>query len=94
MPIDIEFSRANKRALVLPAELAADVEIEYWDAHANRELALLHRPTRTLVEADVLFNLPAREQYSRTGEDPAAGAWTRFALHFTTEGKGQQRFMW
>jgi hypothetical protein len=39
-------------------------------AHTNDELVLHHAPTGTLVEADMLFNLPPKEQYSRAGGLP------------------------
>ena len=31
-----------------------------------QDIAFLHAPTKTLIEADLLFNLPPTEQYSRT----------------------------
>lgn len=93
--IDYEFSAANKRSLALPDELTRDLDVEYWDAHANREISFLHKPSRTLIEADVLFNLPAREQYSKTGESATSGLWTRLFMHMgTVQGRGQQRFLW
>ena len=36
--------------------------------HTNHELVAIHHPSKTLLEADMLFNLPASEQYSRTKE--------------------------
>jgi len=36
--------------------------------HTNHELVAIHHPSKTLLEADLLFNLPAKEQYSRTKE--------------------------
>ncbi|KAI5856297.1 hypothetical protein BZA05DRAFT_197605 [Tricharina praecox] len=96
VPIDFEYARGNKE-LKLPEELAREVDVEYWDGHASKEIVLLHKPSRTLVQADLFFNLPAREQYSRSGEDASKGWPTRIAQHFmnTTPGhKGQQRFIW
>jgi len=95
--IDFEYSKENKATLKLPEELAREVEVEYWDGHANKEIVFLHKPSRTLVEADLLFNLPATEQFSRSGEDPSSGCSTKISLSFlnTTPGqKGQQRFLW
>lgn len=97
VPFDYEFTRANKHELKLPEELAREFEIEYWDGHSNKELVFLHKPSRTLIEADLLFNLPAREQYSKTGEDPTKGVFNKLMLHFTNTKpghKGQQRFIW
>jgi hypothetical protein len=36
-------------------------------SHVNDELIAIHHPTGTMLEADILFNLPATEQYSRAG---------------------------
>jgi hypothetical protein len=95
--IDYEFNKANKRQLKLPDELMQEFEVEYWDGHASKELAFLHKPSRTLIEADLLFNLPAREQYSMSGEDPTKGVFTKLMSYFTNTRvghKGQQRFLW
>jgi hypothetical protein len=47
-----------------------EIEIYRVSAHTNDELVLFHRPTSTLLEADMLFNLPPTEQYSRNGGLP------------------------
>jgi len=97
VPVDFEFTKENKNSLMLPDELAREVDVEYWDGHSSREIVLLHKPSRTMVEADLLFNLPASEQYSRTGENAGKGWATRLAHFFmnTTPGhKGQQRLNW
>lgn len=36
----------------------------------NHELVAVHHPSGTLIEADMLFNLPCNEQYSRSGGLP------------------------
>ncbi|KAL7270806.1 hypothetical protein RUND412_006469 [Rhizina undulata] len=93
--IDYEFTRENKHAIQLPAEITDEFEIEYFDGHANKEIAFLHKPDRTLIEADLLFNLYAHEQYCKSGEDPTSGVWTKIMHYFTNiHGKGQQRFIW
>jgi hypothetical protein len=97
VPIDYEFTAANKRSIKLPEEFAQDLEVEYWDSHASKEITLLHKPSKTLIEADLLFNLPATEQYSNAKESATSGIWTKIATAFmnTKPGsKGQQRFMW
>lgn len=97
VPVDFELSRDNKATVTLPDEFTRDCEIELFDGHPNREIALLHRPSRTLIQADLVFNLPAREQFSRSGLDPASGLLTRLATYITNirpESKGQQRFLW
>ena len=36
--------------------------------HTNHELVAIHHPSKTLLEADLMFNLPAKEQFSRSKE--------------------------
>ncbi|KAI5861075.1 hypothetical protein GGS23DRAFT_598952 [Durotheca rogersii] len=89
---------------VVDDEFAADFDVEYVAAHPNREIVLLYKPDRVLVEADLLFNLPAVEQYSRVPAAAAApreGALRRLANRIfealnTTAGaaRGTKRFLW
>ena len=39
----------------------------YFSGFQKKDVAFLHVPSRTLIEADLLFNLPSREQFSLTG---------------------------
>lgn len=97
VPVDFELSRDNKATVKLPDEFARDCEIELFDGHPNREIAVLHRPSRTLIQADLMFNLPAHEQFSRSGLDPSTGLLTRLATYITNTQPGhlgQQRFLW
>lgn len=47
-----------------------EISIHRVSSHTNDELVLFHKPTSTLLEADMLFNLPPNEQYSRNGGLP------------------------
>ncbi|EGO03479.1 hypothetical protein SERLA73DRAFT_174974 [Serpula lacrymans var. lacrymans S7.3] len=38
----------------------------YFSGHSNKDVAFLHTASKTLIQADLLFNLPAREQYSKS----------------------------
>ncbi|KAK3363489.1 hypothetical protein B0T25DRAFT_43873 [Lasiosphaeria hispida] len=98
-PFAVVFTPANKREVSIGADFDADFEFEYVDAHANRELVFLYKPDRVLIQADLMFNLPAIEQYSRVPEadKPKLGLLARFFVSFqTTEGeaKGMKRFLW
>ncbi|KAM0750026.1 hypothetical protein T439DRAFT_326896 [Meredithblackwellia eburnea MCA 4105] len=56
-----------------PFETETDGEIKSVDFGAsfrNQDIAFLHTPTKTLIEADLLFNLPAKEQFSKTEDSP------------------------
>ncbi|GBE89109.1 hypothetical protein BKA93DRAFT_460556 [Sparassis latifolia] len=44
-----------------------DIEHCYFSGHINKDVAFFHPASKTLMEADLLFNLPAIEQYSKTG---------------------------
>jgi hypothetical protein len=88
---------ADKQVTHVSAEFDADFDYEFVDAHPNKELVFFYRPDRTLIEADLLFNLPATEQYSRTGESPTKGVLTKlFVALNSTQGSAvwQKRFIW
>merc|ERR1711964_861214 len=64
VPFSILFS-ADKRVETISPEFDAEFDWEYVPSHVNKELVFHHRPTRTLIQADLLFNLPATEQFSK-----------------------------
>ncbi|KAF8636334.1 hypothetical protein AX16_010990 [Volvariella volvacea WC 439] len=67
-------------------------EIKYcfFSGFKNKDTAFLHVPSKTLIQADLLFNLPAKEQYSKAGGPshvPLLGKMNAFTwLH--------PRFLW
>lgn len=82
------FTPSNKRELKITPEFDDDFDYEYVDAHQNKELVFFHKPSRTLIEADLLFNLPATEQFSRSSQDPTSGILTRlFTALMNTRGE-------
>lgn len=88
---------ANKAGLSVSEEFDHEFDAEYVHSHANKELVFNHKPSRTLIEADLLFNLPATEQMSKTGESATSGLLTRLmnSLNNTKgEALGQRRFLW
>lgn len=54
-----------------------DISLHNVPAHRNDELIAIHHPSGTMLEADILFNLPPTEQYSRAGGVPA---WYRYLM--------------
>lgn len=62
--------------LCISEEFDYEFDVEYVDTMASHEIVLFHRPTRTLIEADLLFNVPATEQFSRSGKSPTSGLLT------------------
>ncbi|KAL9595004.1 MAG: hypothetical protein Q9219_006703 [cf. Caloplaca sp. 3 TL-2023] len=91
------FTMKNKASLKVDDEFDREFDYEYVGSHANKELVFCHKPDRTLIEADMMFNLPAHEQYSRTNEKATDGILTRFFTGFqNTVGAAtwQKRFLW
>ncbi|KAK3694282.1 hypothetical protein B0T22DRAFT_66347 [Podospora appendiculata] len=95
---DHVFTSQNKGTFAITPEFDADFAYEFVDAHPNKELVFFFRPDRVLIEADLMFNLPATEQYSRVpGEDGKPGwmGWIFTKLQSTAgDAKGQKQFLW
>lgn len=91
------WTEANKGGMRVDDDFDRDFDVEYVGAHANKELVVNYKPDRTLIEADLIFHLPATEQYSRTGESASAGIFTKmFTYVMNTRGNAltQKRFLW
>lgn len=103
---DIEFhsvfvppaAQTEPPALIADPAFTHDFEVEYVHAHANKELVFYFKPDRTLIEADLLFNLPPTEQYSRVPEKERKLTLLDrlFASFQNTSGEAlwQRRFLW
>lgn len=90
------FTPDNKNQMSITPEFDDEFNYEYFHSHQNKELVFFHKPTRTMIEADLLFNLPANEQFSKSNEDPRAGIMTKLFTIFTntTNTKWQQRLLY
>lgn len=91
------WTQKNKNDMKVDPEFDSEFEYEYVCAHANKELVFCHKPDRTLIEADMMFNLPANEQFSKTGQSPTSGALTRLFIglqNTTGLATWQKRFLW
>ena len=42
------------------------ITASYFNGFLNKDVAFLHTASKTLIEADLLFNLPATEQFSNS----------------------------
>ena len=98
-PFSVVFTKENKSSIRIDDAFDQDFEYEYVDAHPNKELVFYYKPDRVLIEADLMFNLPAVEQYSKVPEEqkPQGSFLTRFFMGMnSTEGeaKGIKRFLW
>ncbi|EJT99465.1 hypothetical protein DACRYDRAFT_110186 [Dacryopinax primogenitus] len=67
----------------------------YFSGFQNKDVAFLHIPSKTLIVADLLFNLPGKEQYSKSkqsghsiftsGLNPYSGFYKRFLNSVTSD---------
>lgn len=95
----VVFTKDKKRETKISDEFDADFDYEYVDSHVNKELVFNYRPEKTLIEADLMFNLPANEQYSKASEaEKAPGGFLArmFEGAQTTQGDAKwiKRFNW
>lgn len=88
----------DKLSQTIDAEFDADFAYEYVDSHANKELVFFYKPDRVLIEADLMFNLPAVEQYSKVpeAERKVSLPGKLFVSLQSTEGEAMamKRFLW
>jgi len=97
VPFAVVYTDANKATLTVDPEFDAEFDVEYFGGHMNKELVFLHKPSKTLIQADLLFNLPATEQFSKAGGDATSGILTKlFSALQNTRGTaiGQKRLLW
>jgi hypothetical protein len=91
------FTSQSKAAMKISAEFDSEFQYEFINSHQNKELVFLHQPTGTLIEADLIFNLPAIEQYSKTVQAADSGFLTKLAvsiLHTRGDMIWQKRILW
>ncbi|KAJ3780921.1 hypothetical protein GGU10DRAFT_126799 [Lentinula aff. detonsa] len=76
-----EKKEKNKESLMIDGEYGVDppetlygfedeIKACYFSGFANKDVAFLHVATKTLIVADLLFNLPGTEQYSKSKASP------------------------
>ena len=97
VPFSVLFSAANKEQTKIDAEFDADFQYEYFPSHVNKELVFNYKPDRTMIQADLIMNLPANEQFSKSSDSPEVGLPTKMMNSiFTTRGNalGHARFVW
>lgn len=91
------FTAENRGALRISPEFDDEFEYEYMPASANKEIVFFHKPTRTMIQADLLLNLPATEQYSKVPGGHEAGFLGKvLGGVFNTQGDmlWQKRALW
>jgi hypothetical protein len=91
------WTKSNKADFKVDEEFDKEFDYEYVHSHSNKELVFLHKPDKTLIEADLMFNLPATEQYSRTKEGAEKGTLTKLFIGLMSAqptSVWQKRFLW
>ena len=91
------WTQKNKASMKIDPVFDSEFDYEYVGSHANKELVFCHKPDKTLIEADMMFNLPAREQFSKTSQDSTSGILTKLFIGLqNTVGAAtwQKRFLW
>ncbi|KAI8946344.1 hypothetical protein F4801DRAFT_564967 [Xylaria longipes] len=96
---DFLYDETNAHSAAISDEFAADFEVEMVDAHPNKEIVLFYKPEKVLIEADLMFNLPPTEQYSKVPENEKKGGGLLKKIFYalnTTQGpaKGHKRLLW
>lgn len=94
------FDGKTKLAQTVTPEFDADFQYEFVDAHPNKELVFFYKPDKIMIQADLIFNLPPTEQYSRVpkGAGPESqGVLARFFSNVQStagDAKGMKRLQW
>lgn len=68
-----------------------DIQHCYFSGHQNKDVAFFHPASKSLIEADLLFNLPPTEQYSKA---KWSGNLPLLSKHLTPFGALHKRFVW
>lgn len=71
------WTQKNKATMTVDAEFDKEFDYEYVGSHANKELVLLYKRDRTLIEAE--YVIP--RSISRLGHISSLGVWRRRNFH-------------
>ncbi|KAJ3558084.1 hypothetical protein NM688_g1123 [Phlebia brevispora] len=89
-PIPADHDRSADRPVP-----SADPHCSYFSGFSKKDVAWLHVPSRTLIVADLIFNLPAVEQYSKTSASPSVRPPISWLLpKFEPYATSFQKFLW
>ncbi|PNP49594.1 hypothetical protein THARTR1_09674 [Trichoderma harzianum] len=78
-------------------EFDNEFDVQYIDSMDSHEIVLFHKLTRTVIEADLLFNVPAIEQFSKSGLSATSGVLTKLVspiFSTTYPATWQKRLAW
>lgn len=75
-----------------PENFEEEILACYFSGYELKDVAFLHIPSKTLVEADLLFNLPGKEQYSnKGGKFPGISSLSPYGWFHQSFTKGQAK---
>ncbi|KAF1989818.1 hypothetical protein K402DRAFT_410899 [Aulographum hederae CBS 113979] len=97
VPFAVVFTAKDKETTKVDADFDSDFDYEFVDGHMNKELVFNYKPEGILIEADLIFNLPAVTKFPTLMLPPdslrsvSSGSTIR-----CTQGAamGQRRFIW
>lgn len=70
--------------------VSKQIDAVYFSGFSKKDVAWLHKPSKTLIVADLIFNLPANEQYSKS-KQRKTGLFTKKLNPYTDYHKN---FIW
>lgn len=91
------FTQSTKKDMRISEEFDKEFEYEFLHSHPSKELIYYHKPSKTMIQADFIFNLPAYEQYSKSGEAATSGVLTKLfttVMNTRNDITWQRRFVW
>ena len=93
VPIDIAFTEQDREKSFGPQ---GEIKAVYFHGFQNKDIAFLHIPTKTLIQADLMFNLPATEQYSQAEAPHVSQSFPTsfFAWMLQPGHNAHRRFLW
>jgi len=91
--VNFDYVFTKDESLTLPQSFTDEFDAVYFPGFVNKDLVVYHRPTKTLLEADLLFNLPAHEQYSKSTKNPKSGVTFLFNA-LTWQSTWSKRFLY
>jgi len=68
-----------------------EIEARYFSGYTKEDIAFLHKPSRSLIEADLVFNQPCTEQYSIVG---GSGKVPILGAILTPYSSQSKKFLW
>jgi len=97
VPITHTITAKGKANITISEEFDREFDVEFVDGHINKEIVLLHKPSKTMIQADFMWNLPALEQYSKVPGGIGGGVLQRiftWAFGAGPNPMGQRRALW